>query len=73
MAAQTQPLDVEAFTIDQFCLAHGISRRHFYDLKHEGKAPRLMQVGTSVRIAREAAAEWRREREREAEGGGKAA
>jgi hypothetical protein len=66
MAAQTKPLDIEAFTIDQFCLAHGISKRHFYDLKNAGKAPRLMQIDRSIRIARDAAADWRREREAEA-------
>jgi predicted DNA-binding transcriptional regulator AlpA len=65
MATQTRHIAIEVYTVDQFCVAHGISRRHFYTLKAEGKAPRTVQIERSVRISHEAAADWRREREAE--------
>ena len=52
-----------AFSIPQFCAAHGISRPFYYSLKAQGIAPREMRMGTRVLISQEAAAEWRRERE----------
>jgi hypothetical protein len=55
--------DKEAYTIDEFCQTHGISRRMFYKLRKQGCGPRLMQVGTRSLIGKEAAADWRRERE----------
>jgi predicted DNA-binding transcriptional regulator AlpA len=53
----------DAMSLDEFCSRHGISRSSFYLLKKAGEAPRLMQVGNRVLISREAAADWRRERE----------
>jgi predicted DNA-binding transcriptional regulator AlpA len=55
-----------AYSIETFCAAHAISRSSFYLLLKDGKAPRLMRIGTRVLISREAAADWRRERESEA-------
>ena len=55
----------DAYTINEFCLAHRFSRATYYNLKKENRGPREMHVGTGVRISREAAAEWRREREAE--------
>ena len=54
----------DAYGIASFCTAHGISRSTFYNLKKDGKAPRLMHVGKRVLISREAATAWRREREK---------
>jgi excisionase family DNA binding protein len=54
----------EAYGIASFCIAHNISRSTFYNLVKDGKAPRLMRVGTRVLISREAAKAWRREREK---------
>jgi predicted DNA-binding transcriptional regulator AlpA len=53
----------DAMSIGEFCQRHGISRSSFYLLKKASEAPRLMQVGDRVLISKEAAAEWRRERE----------
>lgn len=63
-------MPIEAFTIQQFCAAHGISRATYYNLKRDGRQPREMILATTVdrngtprqvvRISREAAAEWRR-------------
>lgn len=53
-------MDIEAYSILQFCAAHGISRASFYNLVTAGKAPRTMKVGGRVLISKEAAADWRR-------------
>jgi hypothetical protein len=56
-----------AYSIDQFCIAHGnICRASYYNMKKAGKGPREMRVGSRVLISQEAAAEWRRAREAEA-------
>ena len=53
-----------AYSIKQFCAAHGISERYYYKMKQQGIGPREMQVGRKRRlISLEAAAEWRRVRE----------
>lgn len=52
-----------AYSIDGFCRAHAISRAMFYKLLKTGAAPRIMAVGTHKRISREAAEDWRRQRE----------
>jgi hypothetical protein len=51
----------DAYAIESFCKAHGISRSTFYNLIRSGKGPRLMQ--TRVLISGEAAADWRRNME----------
>jgi hypothetical protein len=52
-----------AYSIQEFCDAHSISRAMFYKLQHGGIAPRVMKVGTRTLISDEAAADWRRDRE----------
>lgn len=56
-------MERETYTIDEFCRAHGFSRAHYFNLQNRGLGPRVMQVGSRKLISREAAAEWRRERE----------
>jgi predicted DNA-binding transcriptional regulator AlpA len=56
-------VEQDAMSLGEFCQRHGISRSSYYLLKKAGEAPRLMQVGDRVLISREAAADWRRERE----------
>ncbi len=57
-----------AYTIPEFCDAHRISRTHFYELAKLGKVPRLMKLGRRTLISAEAAADWRRDMERETAG-----
>jgi len=40
-----------------------LSRATFYNLEKIGQAPRIMRVGGRVMVSKEAAADWRRERE----------
>lgn len=55
-----------AFTIPEFCEAHGnFSRVLLYRLWNEGRGPRVMRIGRRVIITAEAAADWRRQMEAE--------
>lgn len=56
------PLD--AYNIEQFCKAHGLSRSSFYVMHKAGDGPRVFKVGRRTLISREAATDWRREMER---------
>jgi predicted DNA-binding transcriptional regulator AlpA len=56
-------MDREAYSIEEFCLAHGFSRATFYNLLADGKGPAVMRVGKRRFVSREAAAEWRRKME----------
>jgi hypothetical protein len=54
------PADADAYTVDEFCARHRISKRRFYELVGEGRGPRLMRLGRRPLISREAAADFRR-------------
>jgi predicted DNA-binding transcriptional regulator AlpA len=54
----------QAWTIEEFCQSHGISRATFYNLMKRGTAPRIMKVGTRTLVSVDAAAEWRERMER---------
>lgn len=55
--------DCDAYSVEQFCARHNISRSTFYLLVREGQGPRTFKIGTRTLISREAAAVWRRSRE----------
>jgi hypothetical protein len=50
----------EVFSVDEFCVAHNISRAFLYKIWRDGKGPKAMSVGSRKLISHEAAAEWRR-------------
>jgi hypothetical protein len=52
----------EAYSIEEFCLTHSISRAAFYVLRAAGEAPDVFYVGARVLISRESAAQWRKRR-----------
>jgi hypothetical protein len=52
-----------AFTINEFCETHRISRSMLYLMWGEGTGPRFMRAGRKRLISMEAARDWRRERE----------
>lgn len=56
--------DRDAFSVDEFCARHGFSSQMFY--KFRDQMPPTFTVGARRLITREAAAAWRRERERAA-------
>jgi len=56
--------DVDAFSVEQFCRRHGFSPQLFYKFRQQ--MPATFNVGTRVLISKEAAAAWRREREKAA-------
>ncbi len=51
----------DAYGVDEFCRRHGFSPQLFY--KNRRVMPKTFRVGARVLISREAAADWRRERE----------
>jgi hypothetical protein len=57
-----------AFTVDQFCVRNQISKSSWFKLRRAGLAPRVLMIGNSARITREAEAAWQRRMERAAEG-----
>jgi predicted DNA-binding transcriptional regulator AlpA len=52
-------VEKQSFSIQHFCITHGISRATFYNLIKKHLAPRLMKVGKRTLISAEATAEWR--------------
>jgi hypothetical protein len=58
-------MDTDAYSVEEFCERHRISRAHFYNEVRDRRGPRLMKVGARTLITKEAAADWRREREHE--------
>ena len=58
----------DAFTVNEFCARHRISVQLFY--KNRKQMPRTFNVGARVLISKEAAAAWRRERERATQAAG---
>jgi hypothetical protein len=54
-------------SIREFCTAHRISEDMFFKMRRQGWGPAVMRVGTRTLISIEAASEWRKAREQEAE------
>jgi predicted DNA-binding transcriptional regulator AlpA len=57
--SQQPRVELKAFSVDEFCAAHGISRAFFYLLQKERRGPRTLKVGRRTLVSVEAAAEWR--------------
>jgi hypothetical protein len=55
----------DAYSVEEFCARHRISPQLFYKLRPLGLMPVTFNVGTRVLISREAAAAWRRAREKQ--------
>jgi hypothetical protein len=52
-----------AFTVQEFCDSHRISRSRYYELKAQGLTPVEMKIGHRRLISFESAAAWRAARE----------
>jgi predicted DNA-binding transcriptional regulator AlpA len=60
-SSETAALPRAAYTIKEFCEAHGFSRAQYYRLRAQGRAPRETRFGGSlVIISQESAREWRK-------------
>jgi hypothetical protein len=55
-------LDLDAYTIPEFCRQHRISRSTYYVLKKRGEQPDETYVLDRVIVTKESAAVWRRKR-----------
>ncbi len=54
-----QSLAAAAYTVAQFCAAHGgMSRTLFYELLKANRGPRTFKVGRRTLISAQAAADW---------------
>jgi hypothetical protein len=62
-------METQAYTIDEFCKAHRISRAGLYNRWKEGKGPRFHYNGSRRLISVEAAREWQRQMEEDAAAG----
>jgi hypothetical protein len=51
--------DLDAYSIEEFCRRHSISRATYYNLKQAGKGPIEGHALGRVLITKEAALEWR--------------
>jgi hypothetical protein len=60
-----RPMEPMAYSIAEFCEAHGISVDHYFRMARLGQGPRVMKVGARTLISHESAGAWRREREAE--------
>jgi predicted DNA-binding transcriptional regulator AlpA len=60
---ESRGTEIKAYSIDQFCASHNISRALLYKLLKAGNGPRVMKIGTRTTISAEAAAEWRHQME----------
>jgi hypothetical protein len=56
-----------AFSVDEFCRSHGVSRATLYNEWAAGRGPRRMKVGQRTLISLEAASDWRKEAEEAAQ------
>ena len=59
-------IERDAYTIIEFCHRHGLTRGSYYTLLKAGQGPRTIRFGTTVKISKEAAEDWRREMEAKA-------
>lgn len=61
-AAAANALDLDAYTIAQFCARHNISRATYYVLKKRDLQPAETRVLDRIIISKESAAAWRKKR-----------
>lgn len=52
-------MTTEAYSVQQFCNAHGFSRALFYKILKDGRGPKVVKLGRRTIITKESAAEWR--------------
>jgi hypothetical protein len=53
----------EVLSISEFCVRNRMSTATYYKMVREGRGPRVMDYGSTMRISMQAELDWRRERE----------
>jgi hypothetical protein len=53
------PFEKLAFSIQEFCELHSLSKAHYYNLRRRGLGPAEAKLGTRVIVTAEAARTWR--------------
>ena len=61
--ATPAPPELDAFSIEGFCLRHSLSVPMYYKLRQQELTPAEFRIGSRVLISKESAARWRAERE----------
>jgi hypothetical protein len=51
--------ELDAYSIEEFCRRHSISRGTYFNMRNAGKGPREAHILGRVLITKEAALEWR--------------
>lgn len=51
--------ELDAYTIEEFCRRHSISRGTYYNMKADGSGPRESHAMGRVLITKESARDWR--------------
>jgi hypothetical protein len=59
LISAAEPPKLYAFSIEEFCRRHSISRGTYFNLRAKGEGPREAHVLGRVLITKEAAKEWR--------------
>lgn len=52
-------MDIQSYTVKEFCSAFRISRSFFYKLQKQGKAPQTYKLGTRTFVSVDSADKWR--------------
>jgi hypothetical protein len=59
-AENDQIIDLDAYSIGEFCRRHSISQGTYYNLRNAGKGPQEGKVLGRVLITKESAQDWRK-------------
>jgi hypothetical protein len=57
--ADSAPVELDSYSIAEFCRRNSISRGHYYNLRAAGTGPQEKRALGRVLVSREAAQEWR--------------
>lgn len=48
----------ENYTVNEFCMMHGIGRTFFYDMLKRGRGPAIIKLGRKTLVPRDSAEAW---------------
>jgi hypothetical protein len=62
MARPVEQIAAAAYTLEEFCRAHRISRAHYYELRKRGLGPDEAELLGRKIVTHESAKAWRKQR-----------